>query len=234
MRFFILLFVVCGVVFAETKLIRQNAVGKTVVLKIRNGWNLVSLPGYQSYFASTFFDAKNMDRILSYNKYVNQWVSNYTSNKDHFASLVLYPGVGYWMKANYDFSIAISSDYTTSVVNLTDDKLAKEILDSENKGSITIDGVTWLKQVFRHTTFRQASIKCRANNGRLPTIKELFNFYKKTTVSSAHFNGESVYYWTSSKFDKTDRYTQWIIDFGTGSRALQHIDTYNSTRCLLY
>ena len=231
MKIFILLFIVFNVVFADTKLIRQNAVNKTVVLEIRSGWNLISLPGYQSYFAETFFNDRDMDRILSYNKYINQWMSYHTANKDHFSSLVLYPGVGYWMKANYDFNVAISSNYSTSVVNLTDDEFAKEILDNENKGIITINGISWMKRVFRHTTFKEASIKCQENKGRIPTTEELYEFYKTTSVSSSHFTGEHIYYWTSNEFDE---YKRWIIDFKTGTRALQHIDTHNSTRCLLY
>jgi len=138
MKVFILLCLVFSVVFAETRLIRQNAVNKTVVLKLKSGWNLVSLPGYQSYFASTFFNEININRILSYNKYINQWMSYYSDDKSRFKALVLHPGVGYWMKANYDFNIAISSNYKTSVAHLTDDRLAKEILDEQNKGSIRL------------------------------------------------------------------------------------------------
>lgn len=232
MKVFILLFVVCSFVFAETKLIRQNAVDKTVVLRIKNGWNLVSLPGYQTYFASTFFDDENMDRILSYNKYINQWMSYYTANQAHFSSLVLHPGVGYWMKANKNINIAISSDYQTSVAHLTDDELAQEILDEQTKGSITVDGIKWMKAVFRHTTYQDAQNGCAKNQSRLPTVEELFKFYKGTSVSSNQFNGEHVFYWTSDSVSSGTK--QWIIDFGTGRKALQHVDTYNSARCLLY
>jgi hypothetical protein len=231
MKIFILLFVVFGIVFAETKLIRQNAVDKTVVLQIRQGWNLVSLPGYQAYFATTFFDVKNVDRILSYNKFINKWMGYYSSNEAHFSSLVLTPGVGYWIKGNYDFNIAISSDYKTSVTNLTDDEFAKEILDEQNKGSVVVAGVTWMKAVFRNLRFEEAKEECRKNNARLPTVEELYIFYKNTIISSEYFNGEHIYYWTSSQ---SSIYRKWIIDFGTGNRALQHIDTYNSARCLLY
>ena len=232
MKVFILLCLVFSVVFAETKVIRQNAVDKTVVLKFKSGWNLVSLPGYQDYFATTFFDNKNMDRILSYNKYINQWMSYYTANEAHFTSLVLRPGVGYWMKAHYSFDIAISSNYTTSVVNLTDDKLAEEILDVQNSESITINGRKWMKAVFRHVTFNDAQNECSKNNARLPTLAELFEFYKQTSVGPNKFNGEHVFYWTSDGFGKSDK--QWIIDFGTGYKALQHIDVYSSARCLRY
>ena len=232
MKVFILLCLVFSVVFAETKLIRQNAVGKTVVLKIQSGWNLVSLPGYQAYFASTFFNNESIDRILSYNQYINQWMSYYTSNSDHFGSLVLYPGVGYWMKANKNFNIAISSDYKTSVAHLTDDELAEEILDIQSQGSILVKGRKWMKAVFRHITLSDAKNECSKNNGRLPTVQELFQFYQETSVHANQFNGEHVFYWTSASYKGSNQ--NWIIDFGTGHKALQHIGTYNSARCLLY
>lgn len=236
MKVFILLCLVFNVVFAgekiTTKLIRQDAVSKTVILKLKSGWNLVSLPGYQPYFASTFFNNGNVDRILSYNQYINQWMSYYTANEAHFTSLVLYPGIGYWVKAYLSFNIAISSDHKTSVIHLANDELAQEILESQLEGNISVNGVNWMKAVFRSITFNDAQDACSRNNARLPTVEELFNFYKHTSVSSSNFNGDHIFYWTSSEFNKADR--KWIIDFGTGAKALQHIDTYNSARCLLY
>lgn len=235
--FILFYFIFSSFTFGETRLIRQNGVDQTMVLNIRHGWNLVSLPGYKSYPASVFFDVQNTIRILEYDKYTNQWVSYYSNDNTRFPSLVLKPGVGYWLKAVYDFNIAVSTDRRTSVSWLTPDKSAIEIQDSgqnltnRNKNSITVQGVTWMKNVFRNINFENAKKACEREQGRLPTMEELYVFYQETSVNKERYNGSEILYWSS---ERARRDRQWALNFASGHKSYHHIDMHMSTRCLLY
>lgn len=235
--FILFYFIFSSFTFGETRLIRQNGIDQTMVLNIRHGWNLVSLPGYKPYRASVFFDAKNTIRILEYDKYTNQWTSYYSNDNTRFPSLELKPGVGYWLKAVYDFNIAVSTDNSTSVSRLTPDRDTTEIRDdiqnvtNRDKDSLTVRGITWMKSIFKNINFEDAKKACEKEQGRLPTMEELYVFYQETSVNSDRYKGNEVLYW-SSKQARQDR--QWALNFASGYMSYHHIDMPISARCLLY
>jgi len=224
MRVLILIMIIGFFLNATTSLVRQNGVNQNAILDIRQGWNLISMPGYKAYRASLFFNMINTKSILGYDKYVNQWISYHSKDTNRFNQLIMSPGVGYWLFAHEDFKVGVTTSYNASVIHISDDEKAKEV-----SSSVIIRGVKWKKAVFRNVDYVEASKSCQGIAGRLPTMQELYVYYQAIHIED-RFKGSDVYYWTlGTRYD-----TSWTLNFKTGKRKLIKKFTPISARCLLY
>lgn len=115
-------------------------------LELKEGWNLIGLPGYKPYIISDFFGNKEyVSKLFVYNADIQKWqlFSNIDEDEDSVKSLI--PGMGYWVKIKKPFALSFKTNLPSQ--SAVYEKSAVRIPQSDsnvtNGNPITISSVDY-------------------------------------------------------------------------------------------